>query len=308
VSDPRLLFTGPSPFGGHRYDLFDLCPRRYGHEHPDFPLPLRNESGALVSPPHDPDAPEPKSAWELIRGTMIHTGIAHHYARKRAKQTGDEATYERLYAPVASLAALHAQERPRAHPEDWGLWDDALRLGERVVKEYCKRYAFESSTVEVVEEVFVLELGENKAPYTFRLDLGLRDSSKKVWMVDHKTTTRLRRDHGWQYNISMQFQAYAVGGRAVYGSEYGGVVANMIECPEPDDMGTRPVFERPNMPNVSGFLAGFASRISEIYGRMKALHAAGIPPQKWPKKPSYRSCRAYGRLCPHYEKCSTEAD
>jgi hypothetical protein len=188
------------------------------------------------------------------------------------------------------------------------LWDDALRLGERVVRDYCKRYAFESATVEIVEEVFTLELGENKAPYTFRLDLGLRDSSNKIWMVDHKTTTRLRKDHGWQYGISIQFQAYAVGGRAVYGSDYGGVVANMIECPDPDDTGARSSFERPNMPDVSGFLTGFADRISVLFRQMKELYERGIPPQRWPKKPSYRSCRSYGRMCPYYGKCSTETD
>jgi hypothetical protein len=181
-------------------------------------------------------------------------------------------------------------------------------VGERVLLAYAKRYAFESAKVEVVEEVFTLRLGELQAPYTFRLDLGLRDGAGKVWMVDHKTTTRLRPDHGWSYNISIQFQAYAVGGRAIYGEDYGGVVANMIECPEPEDTKTEPVFNRPHMPGVAGFLASFPARISDAYGRMLALVQAGIPPAYWPKRPGPHSCRSYGRVCPYYDRCATSPD
>ena len=308
MADSRLLFTGPSPFGGHRYALFDMCPRRYGLDHSEYPMPYYDESGQLASPPAHLNETEDETAWELVRGTMIHTGLAHHYARKQAKERNDSARYDLLYPPLEAMEALHAQERERAYVGDRLMWDEALAVGNRVYRQYAGRYATERARVEVVEEVFSMELGDLKAPYTFRLDLGLRDSARKVWMVDHKSTTRLRGDHGWLYGISTQFQAYAIGGRAVYGEDYGGVMANMIECPEPEDLGGKAIFSRPPMPAVSGFLYGFAERISSIYGRMLALTESGIPPELWPKNPSTHTCRAFGRMCPYYEKCVSTPD
>lgn len=306
MADSRLLFTGPSPFGGHRYVLFDSCERRYGMEHKDHPMPLYDAAGGLVSPPMRGEG-EP-SAWELIRGTMVHIGLAHHYARKRAQQQGDTETYERLYPPLEAMQALHAEEKPLAHFDDRWNWDNALIVGENVLKKYMQRYAFERARVEIVEEVFIMELGANKAPYTLRLDLGLRDSANKVWMVDHKTTTSIRPDTAWGYALSTQFQAYAIAGRAVYGGAYGGVIANLIECPEPEDTVTPPVFVRPDMVAVPGFLYGFAERISEIWERMQKRYASGLPPEKWPKNPGARTCKAYGRICPHYAACVSTPD
>lgn len=296
----RLLFTGPSPFGGHRYELFDMCPRRYGLEYTHNPLPTFDSSGQLVSTHADQDGEE--SAWELIRGTMVHTGLAHYYALKR-NGPDDQG----LYSPEDAMKALHAQERSRAHAYDRVHWDNALLVGLRVLPAYAARYAFDKSRPVVVEEVFTMELGELNAPYTFRLDLGVMDSSGQFWAIDHKTTTTLRRDHGWIYGISTQFQAYAVAGSAVYGQNFGGVQANMIQCPNPES-NEDPVFERKTSPNVAGFLAGFGDRISAIYGRMLELVSKGITPDRWPKRPGTRSCKAYGRICPYYDRCSSTAD
>jgi hypothetical protein len=145
-----------------------------------------------------------------------------------------------------------------------------------------------------------LNMGE--APYTFRLDLGVRDTLGKFWFVDHKTTTRLRKDHGVIYGLSIQFQAYAIAGQAIMADRYGGVMANMIECGE-DAL----KFERPRMPSIPGFLMGFAERIETIYRQMKALVDAGLPPSRWPKRPGFGTCRAYGKMCPFYDRCRLNA-
>jgi len=308
ANDPQLLFTGPSPFGGHRYALFDLCPRRYGLEHEHYPMPYYDQNGVLSSPPevhidpltiHDDWAEAEGTVWELVRGTMIHTGLAHHYAIMRARQKGDDETINRLYSPIEAMRALARYEKERK-PEDTDLWDSALELGQRILPSYANRYAFEKLRIEVVEEVFALNMGE--APYTFRLDLGVRDTLGKFWFVDHKTTTRLRKDHGVIYGLSIQFQAYAIAGQAIMADRYGGVMANMIECGE-DAL----KFERPRMPSIPGFLMGFAERIETIYRQMKALVDAGLPPSRWPKRPGFGTCRAYGKMCPFYDRCRLNA-
>jgi hypothetical protein len=301
ASDPRLLFTGPSPFGGHRYALFELCPRRYGLTHEVYPMPVRDAAGTLISAPHvdaDPEAEESGGQWELIRGTMIHTGLAHHYARLRARQKGDEATLNLLYEPADAMEALCAQEVAR-NPFDRDLWHDALSIGTTVLKGYAAKYAFEKIRVEAVEEVFVMEFGDSLAPYTFRLDLGVRDSAGKVWMMDHKTTTRIRDYHNFTYGVSIQFQAYAIAGQSIYADSYGGVSLNMIECGDKGSVH----FVRPDLPAIPGFLAGFAARIEALYLQMQDLVVRGVPPSLWPKKPGYSSCRAFGKVCPYYERC-----
>ena len=301
--DAKLLFTGPSPFGGHRYDLFDLCPRRYGLTYEKNPLPIVGEDGQLVSyapsavQDDSDDADEPQEiAWALIRGTYVHTGLAHHYAIRRGQQQGKPAN---IYQPVEAVRALHSYDCD-ADPHNADIYTEALKVTEKVVTAYMAKYAFERAKVIVVEEVFTLRLGESQAPYTFRLDLALQDNEGKVWMTDHKTTSRRLRDHGKIYGISTQFQAYAVGGQAVYGHNYGGIVVNMLEIPEDNS----PIkFDRPKTPGVPGFLAEFPERIERIFKTMTALVYSGLPVQRWPRRTGYGSCFAFRRPCPFYETC-----
>ena len=300
--DPKLLFTGPSPFGGHRYDLFDLCPRRYGLSYEKNLLPLRNDEGQLVSytPGAIDDSEEEAEAvepvWALIRGTYVHTGLAHHYAIRRAQQQGKKLD---IYSPIDSVRALHNYDC-EADPYNSDIYSEALKVTEKTVTAYMAKYAFERAKVIVVEEVFTLYLGEAQAPYTFRLDLGLQDAEGKVWMTDHKTTSRKLRDHGKIYGISTQFQAYAVGGQSVYGHNYGGILVNMLEIPENNE----PIkFDRPKTPSVPGFLAEFPFRIERLYKSLLALVRSGLPVQRWPRRTGYSSCFAYRRACPYYETC-----
>ena len=48
LEDSRLLFTGPSPFGWHRYESFLKCPSQYGWNYGENPLPSFDAQGALV--------------------------------------------------------------------------------------------------------------------------------------------------------------------------------------------------------------------------------------------------------------------
>lgn len=302
-ADPKLLFTGPSPFGGHRYDLFDTCPRRYGLTYEKNLLPIFDDQGQMVSytpskgEDNSEDADEPQEpVWALIRGTYVHTGLAHHYALRRAQQQGDKID---IYSPTEALQALHHYDC-EADPNNADIYTEALTVSDKVTKSYMAKYAFEKAKVIVVEEVYTLRLGQARAPYTFRLDLALQDGEGKVWMTDHKTTSRKLRDHGKIYGISTQFQAYAVGGQAVYGHNYGGIVVNMLEIPE--DGG--PIkFDRPKTPSVSGFLAEFPNRIERLFRNLTDLVYSGLPVHRWPRRTGYGSCFAFRRPCPFYETC-----
>ena len=57
-ADPRLLNTGPSPFGWHRYETALRCLAAYGYGVEARKLGLRH------------DAPQ------LARGTLVHLGLA----------------------------------------------------------------------------------------------------------------------------------------------------------------------------------------------------------------------------------------
>ena len=76
-----LLDTGPSPFGWHRYETFLRCPQLYAWTY---------------------HAKEPgEDGRALAMGSLVHVGLAHHYARMRETQQGRDATA--YYDPVDVL-------------------------------------------------------------------------------------------------------------------------------------------------------------------------------------------------------------
>lgn len=146
--DPRLLFTGQSRFGWHRYETFMQCPRKYAYKYV--------EGGS-----------EERRALSL--GTHIHLGLAHYYKHLQAKQRQEDCD---LYDP---LEAIRKSAPPSAE----------VALAQKIVAAYIQNYTFEKVEVLHVEEVF--ELDFNGAPLTSRVDLVIRSKGTgKVHVCDHK--------------------------------------------------------------------------------------------------------------------------
>lgn len=268
AADPRLLFTGPSPFGWHRYETFMRCPAAYAFDLQAKAQNVRNDAPAL------------------IQGTLVHLGLAHHYARKQTPGSD-------LYPP---LEAIHAHaEAERAAGGDAAAWAEAEAAACRALAGYAAHYAAERLRVEAVETVYALDLGDG-AQLTMRIDLVVRDSAGKVYLMDHKTTGRMTSLHPVQYGASGQFLAYATLGQLKWGAEFGGLILNMIEI---QDKTVR--FDRPPLRVGPGRLAAFVASVRDVAHRMAALSA--VPAQDWPRAPTEHTCWTRYGACAHLERC-----
>ena len=290
ADDPRLLFTGPSPFGWHRYEAFMRCPASYAF---DQEARARGDVN---------DAPA------LVQGTLVHLGLAHHYARRRAEQNPDDPSLDAardLYRPGEAVKVLAEREiATRTSPAAREVWQTAAATAQRVVSAYAVHYAAERLRVEAVEEVFALDLGDG-ASLTMRIDLVASDRQGRIYLIDHKTTGRLTSNHPVQYGASGQFLAYSTLGRLLWPDRFGGLILNMIEI-----QGERTTFDRPAIQIGPGRLAAFIPSVRDVARRMAALR--DVPAADWPRNTTENTCWTRYGACPHLGVCGatmpTQAD
>lgn len=270
MTTPLLLDTGPSPFGWHRYETFLRCPQLYAYSH--------------KGPRHD----DAESGRALALGSMVHVGLAHHYARMREEQNGNDPDV--LYRPEEAVTALAAKK-------DGPAWHEFAGLARDIVRGYLTRYAAERPRILHVEEVFALEF-DGGAPLTMRVDLVWEAKDGRVYFVDHKTTGRITTSHPRWYAMSGQFLAYRWAGRLAFGERFGGVVCNLIQTDAKDL-----TFARPQLAPVPGQLRKFPAAIAEAWRRIQDLEARNLPVSEWPAHPSEHTCWTRYGACPMYSRC-----
>lgn len=289
MDDPRLLFTGPSPYGWHRYQSFLRCPAIYGYEYEGRYLPLRDSGGNLVS--YSTSGEDRNDARPLVLGTLVHLGLAHHYARLQARQRKQDTD---LYEPCKAIDVLTDTEMSDPYCAH-AVWAECCDLAKVVTRKYIARHAFEKVRVEHVEEVFQLSIGDSQAPLTFRVDLVVSDSAGKVWFVDHKTTSRILSSQSRAYSMSGQFLAYTLAGRSVYKDRFGGCILNQIQATQ------EPIFRRPDLAAAPGLLRGLPATIERAWKGIQEL--AGTPPGYWPIAPTEHTCWTRYGPCRNYDRC-----
>ena len=70
----KLLDAGASTHGWSTYGAVLQCPQKYAWTH--------------ILPPEQGGGRQLKESPPIIRGSLIHTGLAHHYRRLQAEQQG----------------------------------------------------------------------------------------------------------------------------------------------------------------------------------------------------------------------------
>ena len=156
-SDRLLIFTGPSPRGWHRLQLFLECPQRYAWNY------IAGLKGI------NEDAPP------LVKGSLVHLGLAQHYAQIREKQNGRD---PKLYFDPIEAIDVMIEAKPH--------WKEHGELAKRVIDAYLLKWRNERFKVVAVEELLEAEIEGYR--FTGRMDLVVEDSAGKVWIIDHKTT------------------------------------------------------------------------------------------------------------------------
>jgi len=213
---PKLIFAGPSERGWHRVASLLRCPR----------LARLEEKGALP----------PAESVYLVRGSLLHVGLAHHYQQLKERLTGGDPA--QWFDPEAAVHALAEQEGAQWLPE--------IDLVNEALRKYLTHWSQEGWKPLEVEFELRAQLphptksGE-RFLFTQRADLIVEGEEKKVWIVDHKTASRINHSSLDQYVLSGQMVGYHHFGRALYGDRFGGVLLNRIKIYDPQEFDRRPV-------------------------------------------------------------------
>ena len=262
----KLLDTGPSPRGWHRLQVMLQCPQKWGYH---YELGL---GGKKDSPP-------------LIRGSLIHLGLAHHYSRMKARQQGTD--------PEEWLKPLTAM-REKAFKEN-DAWMRELEVSTNCYEAYIEHWADETIEILEVERLAYTMIGRNA--FTGRFDLVYRDRRGKIWVCDHKTTGRIQSSQKKFYSISGQLAGYAYLGRQLYGDKFGGMILNLVQHTKPCK------FVRMPLPPAPHLVSKFPQIVLDAEERIKSLKESGRSPDNWPMAANELTCYSRYGPCNYLDNC-----
>lgn len=263
-------------FGWHAVELAMKCPQAFAYNY-------RVDWG-------NPGKPGTGEKPALLKGSLVHQGLAHHYLRVRDYQDGLEQT--EWADPDDAIDDCASKLGPYA--------GKYVQLAKEVVRSYAAHFCNESWSPMDVEEVFTANIGGRN--FTQRLDLVVRDASGRVLIVDHKTTGMITPETAQRYALSGQFLGMANFGRLIYGEQFGGVWLNLIELPPPGT-NRQPKFLRQPIAPAPNALRLFPLTVHHARERIEELDKMNLDPMEWPKALSETVCvNSYG-ACEWFEMC-----
>ena len=262
----KLLQTGPSPRGWHRLQLMIECPQKWAYRY-KMDLDQRTDSAPL------------------IKGSMMHLALAHHYMRIQARQQGTDP--DEWMTPWDALEAICEKEG-----EAWAVHLDNIG---RCYEAYCLQWIDEQLEIIAVEKMAYAKIGDHM--FTGRFDLIYRDKRGKVWICDHKTTTRIQPTQKKFYGISGQLIGYAYLGHQIYGAAFGGMILNQIQHKNPFK------FNRMVLPPAPNLLKRFPQVVEDTEKRIAELEASGRPFDQWPLAINELTCYSRYGPCTHLDRC-----
>lgn len=281
MTAPKYLNAGSSgEWGWHATEVALRCPQLYAYHYRCEGADLDGDRGAL------------------IRGSLVHQGLAHHYARLQSAQLFQDP--EEWLNPVSAIQRCAEELEANGEKSKAGHYVESAT---NIVLDYLEQYREESLEVVAVEEVFTAEIAGRK--FTQRLDLVGRRSDGKIYVFDHKTTGFYSAKIPERYTLSGQFLGMHNFGQQVYGKEFGGVIINVLACGAANKPTARgeTTFTRvpPNpAPNAQRL---FTISVQHARERIEELDRSGLNPWRWPKVLSEQVCvTAYGK-CEGFDLC-----
>jgi len=268
---PTLLNAGASPRGWSRLSTVLQCPQKYAYTYL-----LSEEEGGGKGGGNSP---------ALIKGSLIHTGLAHHYRRMMADQQGENR--EDWYEPMIAMQFQAMQEGEA--------WEEHLEASQDSVRDYISHYGLEEFKIVAVEEMISTKIGEYLV--TGRADLIIQQrSTGKVWIVDHKTTSRISSTQQKYYGISGQLIGYEYMGRELFGEElWGGMLLNQIQH------GSKPKYNRVELPPAPNMLARFPQIVRDAEERIAQLEHRDV--HNYPMAMNELTCYHRYGACQFVDKC-----
>jgi hypothetical protein len=229
----------------------------------------------------------------LIKGSLLHIGLAHHYARLGAAQKGEDV--DAFYTPIEAIKLLaeEAQGSRSITPREVEIWKSSVPTIVSAMDAYRKRWQEDSGWTVVEVETQLKATIRSPASgksflFTQRPDLVIKDHHGLHWIVDHKSCYRIASKTLNQHILSGQFLGYTVFGRAKFGNKFGGLIINRVKLSTPHQ------FDRSSIEPAPAAVKRFVQNLALIED-MVCQHE-GKPPMEWPAVYSEQVC--YGKYGP----------
>lgn len=267
---PVLLDTGPSARGAHRLQTALTCPALYA-----FTRVLKHEASQMDRGP-------------LVRGSIGHVGLAHHYARLGCEQHGkDPETYFPAHVAIDMVADKFGP-----------MGNQFRRLNHDAHEAYRAFYAVERHEVVGVECPMDVMVPTPDGPirFTQRWDLLTRDDAGRYWITDHKFVAKVEQKTVTRYALSIQFVSMVWLGHHLFGAEFGGVKLNLV------GVGGNFHFQRPSVPPAPDAVRRFPSTLAHAERIISEVEAL---PDPWDARRVYSEqvCMGPYGPCPAMDLC-----
>lgn len=297
-----LMDTGPSKLSGHGFDDFIRCPQLWAY---------KRVLGVVDSSASGPNPHEERLG--IVRGTLLHQGLALYYRRIQARQQGE--SVDAWAVPEDGIVRLAYRNGPAWVAECWTVLSDLY--------DYLAAYAGEEPRVLGVEHSFDLTatsiLG---VPLTRSVDLWVCDAAGRNRLIDHKRDSSYSANKQEEtidgYSIDGQFADYHLLAEALWGrvgapgSRNGGVWINLCgagpdarsalrEPASPSDLRRR--FQRVEVGRSERVLRKRLARARDALAQQRWLQQAGTDPWEYPTNAHVAVCRGPWGLCEGYDLC-----
>jgi hypothetical protein len=299
ASGKILLNAGSSEAGAHRQELFRMCEQKFAYRMEEKKA-LELAPVAVADTAEDaPDADESERP-HLIIGSLVHIGLAHHYARIRQWQRQQD---PELYYSAEDAIVMLAGENSG--------WAKHVGISIDIVRDHFSFWPHDHERFRVleVEQVHRVMVGADREDvrsmcgpagflYTQRVDLVLEDAAGRVYIFDHKGVGHFRGKETRTFTLSGQFLGYQVIGSLTWGRRFAGVVANLFERKE-----QKRRYKRVSPEPAPFALQCFKENLIETELDIRRKLAAPRNTWHFRKAFSEQICRTIYGECEHFAKC-----
>lgn len=267
---PILIDCGPSPYGWHSLASYLRCPTAWRHE-----SDLKAAGGESHRAP-------------LVRGSLGHVMLAHHYARRACEARGVDP--DQFYEPLAAALKL----APTFGAMGQAMMPEAMRG----YQAHCSAFVVERDETIGIEKLLSMEFTDDDGrtwPYTARADRIVRNrDTGKVWIHDHKFVGRIEDRVFKRYALSGQFAGLIHLGFKTFGDQFGGCMLNVVGCQD-GECGRREVEPAPNA------VMRFPWIVCDTRRRMEA--ARELPLARLPMALNETVCVTPYGACDFFDRC-----
>ena len=266
----------------------------------------------------NPEQKVSETADPLIRGSLFHIGMAHHYAhlsiqnQGKALANGTEYTnHDQLLSAKEAVAELALREGPAweervqgilgaldSYKEQYGLdkqWE-ILGIEHEYTMRLPKTAALRGPDGGAIVNPYP-DLTDEQRVYTQRADFVYRQrATGDVIIGDHKTAYAMLTKTARQYVLHGQFLGYNAIGRFTYKERFGGVLLNRVKLsPYAADR----MMVEPAPHAVSNYVTNLVFMEQQI----ASLEAMKLPPDQWPASYHEEVCFSKYGQCAHMARC-----